>query len=101
MASSDAIAERAAASAAALCQRGGITAAALTERHSPVTAWPAALADLLDPAGGAPPFRAGHRGSLCISHSHMTLNRLGLPVHEEFLLIETARLLATATTPPS
>ncbi|MGW7259938.1 lantibiotic dehydratase C-terminal domain-containing protein [Streptomyces sp. NPDC054834] len=97
----DAVAERAAAWAAALCERGGITAPALTGRHSPVTAWAAALADLLDPAGGVTPFRAGHRGSLCISHSHMTLNRLGLLVHEEFLLIETARLLATPSTATS
>ncbi|GAA2711404.1 MULTISPECIES: thiopeptide-type bacteriocin biosynthesis protein [Streptomyces] len=78
--------------ATVLRERAGVTADRLIRRGGPLAAWDTALAAVLDGVADGPE-AAARRESLCISHSHMTLNRLGLLVHDEFALIETARCL--------
>ncbi|MBW5486819.1 thiopeptide-type bacteriocin biosynthesis protein [Streptomyces bambusae] len=74
-----------------LVTRGRVSAPALTARRSAGAAWAEALAALL-PLGSA-----AARSGLLISHTHMTLNRMGIFVHDEYILAEVAaRLRATA-----
>ncbi|WP_185922022.1 thiopeptide-type bacteriocin biosynthesis protein, partial [Streptomyces sp. WAC06614] len=73
-----------------LMARGRVSAAALTARASAVSPWSEALAGLVARPAGTPT-------GLLISHTHMTLNRLGIFVHDEYILAEVAaRLRATA-----
>lgn len=68
-----------------LGDKAQVTAPRLVNRTSLVTGWSDALGNLM--TGPIP------ASSLVISHTHMTLNRLGIFVHEEFLLVEAARRL--------
>ncbi|MFE4518170.1 thiopeptide-type bacteriocin biosynthesis protein [Kitasatospora sp. NPDC056783] len=78
--------------AAALADRGGISAARLAARDSAVGPWCAAAVDSLRPHPATGP-GALTRSGVAISQTHMTLNRLGILVHEEFMLITTVRRL--------
>lgn len=69
-----------------------MSAPALTARASAVSPWAEALAAVL-PLGSTAPARAG----LLISHAHMTLNRMGIFVHDEYILAEAAARLLRAT----
>ncbi|MFB6581788.1 lantibiotic dehydratase C-terminal domain-containing protein [Streptomyces sp. NPDC056402] len=76
-----------------LVSRGRVSAPALTARVSAVSPWAEALAALL-PLG---PADASLRSGLLISHAHMTLNRMGIFVHDEYILAEAAARLLRAT----
>ncbi|MER5546324.1 thiopeptide-type bacteriocin biosynthesis protein [Streptomyces sp. NPDC002589] len=89
----EALAAQAAQWATALRKRAGVTVDRLIHRSSPLAPWDAALGAVLQSVPDDEPQTDRRHESLCISHSHMTLNRLGLLVHDEFALIETARHL--------
>ncbi|MFJ5231443.1 thiopeptide-type bacteriocin biosynthesis protein [Kitasatospora sp. NPDC088391] len=95
-----AAAERTAARlAAALTGRGGVSVERLAARGSAVGAWSAAAVDSLcphPPAGPGPLTREG----LAVSQTHMTLNRLGILVHDEYMLITALRALRGADLAP-
>ncbi|MFJ9840913.1 thiopeptide-type bacteriocin biosynthesis protein [Kitasatospora sp. NPDC101155] len=76
--------------ATALADQGGVSAGRLVARDSAVTAWHDAALDSLRPHPGTGPGALTREG-VAISQTHMTLNRLGLLVHEEFMLIATLR----------
>ncbi|MEV6737207.1 lantibiotic dehydratase C-terminal domain-containing protein [Streptomyces sp. NPDC051104] len=82
------LSEEAARWAVTLRDKAQVTAQRLVNRASLVTRWSDALGNLV--SGPIP------ASSLVISHTHMALNRLGIFVHEEFLLVEVARRLWAA-----
>ncbi|MEV7611455.1 thiopeptide-type bacteriocin biosynthesis protein [Streptomyces sp. NPDC089799] len=91
------LAQHAADWAQLLLSRGRVNAPALTARASAVSPWAEALAALLPLAPTAPA-----RSGLLISHTHMTLNRMGIFVHDEYILAEAAaRLLRAPTGTPT
>lgn len=78
-----------------LAGQGGVSARALAERSSAVSPWLESLTALL-PLGVASLGDDAETG-LLLSHTHMTLNRLGIFVHDEFILAEAALRLWAAS----
>ncbi|WP_327382800.1 lantibiotic dehydratase C-terminal domain-containing protein [Streptomyces sp. NBC_01207] len=99
---SELLAQHAADWAELLVSRGRVSAPALTARASAVSPWAEALAAALSlgstaPAGAGGSADASVRSGLLISHAHMTLNRMGIFVHDEYILAEAAARLLRAT----
>ncbi|MFG2485166.1 hypothetical protein ACGFSI_20715 [Streptomyces virginiae] len=74
----------------------------LTARASAVSPWAEALTALLSlgstaPAGAGGPADTSARSGLLISHTHMTLDRLSIFVHDEYTLAKAAARLLRAT----
>ncbi|WP_328926172.1 thiopeptide-type bacteriocin biosynthesis protein [Streptomyces sp. NBC_00190] len=89
------LARQAARWADVLAGQGGVSARALAERSSAVSPWLESLTALL-PLGVASLGDDAETG-LLLSHTHMTLNRLGIFVHDEFILAEAALRLWAAS----
>ncbi|MFE2853890.1 thiopeptide-type bacteriocin biosynthesis protein [Streptomyces lavendulae] len=88
------LARRAAEWAAVLTRRTKVSATALAERTSAVSPWAHSLAAALPLATAS--LGDGAAPGLIVSHTHMTLNRLGIFVHDEYILAEAAAGLRAA-----
>ncbi|MFD8979867.1 thiopeptide-type bacteriocin biosynthesis protein [Streptomyces sp. NPDC059564] len=88
------LARRAAEWAELLTGRAKVSASVLAGRTSAVSPWAGSLAAALPLATAS--LGDGAEAGLLISHTHVTLNRLGIFVHDQYILAEAAARLRAA-----